>query len=206
MKLLYTSGQFLFNEKWPEMPQRLSTKNFKDYDDYNAAITSNRIAYESALSQSIKEAVVVEELPDGFYRAVLQSKGVSPDGFIDDLFKEGSFYELPEGWTVKQEYKCLRGCVTGKDCEQYEVIGCDLAKTAKVLPVEEPVTGFIGNIKLSAKVASEAKELAKSVSEGKEDEQEKIWNEIYDEILWYGVESSELMKRYHITRKSLPSK
>jgi hypothetical protein len=57
-----------------------------------------------------------------------------------------------------------------------------VTKTAKVLPVEVPV------------------------SEGKEDEQEKIWNEIYDEILWYGVESSELMKRYHITRKSLPSK
>jgi hypothetical protein len=191
MKLLYTSGQFLFNEKWPETPKKVecvsdtaclcakyamrdgANRDVVDYYDENCPHR-----YQSALSQAIKEAVVVEELPDGFYRAVLQSKGVSPDGFIDDLFKEGSFYELPEGWTVR-----VFADETWRYDDQGKPEGLgSVTKTAKVLPVEVPV------------------------SEGKEDEQEKIWNEIYDEILWYGVESSELMKRYHITRKSLPSK
>jgi chromosome segregation ATPase len=80
-------------------------------------------------------------------------------------------------------------------------------KTAKVLPVEEPATGFIGNIKLAAKVASEAKELAKSVSEGKEDEQEIIKDLLEDIEIMRGKTSTRhvivkvIMERYHITRK-----
>jgi hypothetical protein len=76
--LLYTSGKFLFNEKWPEEPEW--TQKYGGL-------------YKERLSQAIKEAVVVENQEE-VKNIFLQ---------IGTLwgFKEGSFYELPANWTVK---------------------------------------------------------------------------------------------------------
>lgn len=206
IKLLYTSGQFLFNEKWPENPVKWNYESggtgYGDDAYVNPEYYVAVEAYESALSQAIKEAVVVNQQ---LVRTILAF------GNIDA--KEGSFYELPAEWTVK----------VGEEVDHTNEIPFILRKTAKVLPVEELVS-IVGRIEIDHNKEGVVLEAISggSVSEGKEDERDiddfrdflntqgydidpkdELWMEdcLQDHSYRDLFHLFEKFKRYHITRK-----
>lgn len=125
-----TTGELMYiKDALLEGPVHLETNNFRDYSDYNQAVTANLDSYNSALQAAKQGAVRVKNAKEvmGFIYAQSSADSGSYSNYFNN---PGQIYSL-EGYKVEIE--------DGSDC--CEFIGlCDVCRELIKIAIVSPVS------------------------------------------------------------------